>query len=456
MDNKADFIHYLKEQKKTTNIITKCSHLFDKLLEMIKTKLPTTEEIGVFVEEIARHGLYGDGKGSGNGAAKEVYKFLEEYVRFCGNSSSFAAVYHEHLRQAFEEPAREAISCLKKSIVFIPDDTIIDPYFLGEMNNEEFVKAFKLLQEFVYAVYEEIERTSPFEWGWKGASEIGGYDIYHNRVLGVLLALVEHGYVEDDVLIVDKDKFWDMRDKKQVIPIVKGLLDMGLSIEGFDDKATDTFTVSHLDTPQILTVLKAYTKERRRECCRCHKHDVYPCQENCNQMKVGDHREFGILSHRFVQKHSSDIHDTEVLMMAIADSAPPELAEILRYLHEEATRHGFRIMPWTVAHGGCINHCQFTDNWGAKMWMRVGSGTYWGDFFYKMQTGNWAVKPYMPSKPLFKSIFKKYPEKANELLERFPDSFVKNGEEYHFDFQNPTLVDVKFLLELYKLENNIH
>jgi hypothetical protein len=92
--------------------------------------------------------------------------------------------------------------------------------------------------------------------------------------------------------------------------------------------------------------------------------------------------------------------------------------------------------------------------------------------------------------PIFQKIFTKHPEKAEELMKRFPDAFgreesecngctagnckkrisyVFNGKAHQscggresnknvkpaFVFENPSLEDVKFLLELYKLENNI-
>ncbi|MCL2406804.1 MAG: hypothetical protein FWC95_02630 [Defluviitaleaceae bacterium] len=444
-ENKQSFLDFLLEKKARKAVIENCETLVEKLHLAHKYGTPSAAAIGEFIMDIEKSGVKGNGIGTGGGALKTAYDFLDAYTEYNGITTPINEAYREHIAYAFEEPAKAAVGCQKKSIVFIPEDVIIDPYFLDGFTNEEFVDTFRSFQHFIYSIYEEIENTSPLDWGWLCAGDIGAWGVSHNGVLDVLWSLLDNGQIDNNALVVEKEKFWLCHDvKSKVKPMIEGFSDMGLLIEGFDDKKSKTFTVSCPDTPRLFAFLKAYLKEQQRECCKCHMHEVYPCKEKCLQRVVCHQR--NILSHRFFEKHPPEMHDTGTLMLAITDSAPPELAEILRYLHDEATRHGFKIQPWTVAHNGAINHWHYTDNWHMKTWLRVGSGTYWGDYFYKMQTGRWSVTPYQPAKPIFKNIFKKHPEKAEELMERFPD--LSN-------IQNPTLEDVKFLLELYRLENNI-
>ena len=443
-NNQQTFLEYLTEKGVKQATIEKYMRLADKL--------QTAPNIGDFINDVQHNGLSGDGIGPGSGAVKIAYQLMDAYADFCGESSAVATAYHQHLRQTFEDPARQAVNGYKKAVVFIPDDAKIDPYFLDGLSNDEFIAAFKALQQLVYGIYEEIERTSPFEWGWQGWQDMAAYGIWHNRIMGLLGAFTEAGHLDGDTLVVSKKKLYShdivkkqnqINNRAKANMIIAGLMDMGLTIEGFDDKKTDTFTVSCSDTPNLITVLNAYFKERRRECCKCHKADMYPCTDNCDVTIVGHHKQ--IFSYRFVECRPRT-HDTEVFMTAVTDSAPAELRDILIYLHDEAVKHGYRIPPWTPTYGGFIQHCSYGDNWGSKMWLTVGSGTSWMDFFYTQGIKPWVLKT------VFKRIFIKYPQEAKMLVNRFPAAFADDGV---FTLENPSLDDVKAVLELYKLENNI-
>ncbi|MCL2546431.1 MAG: hypothetical protein FWE06_04460 [Oscillospiraceae bacterium] len=169
--------------------------------------------------------------------------------------------------------------------------------------------------------------------------------------------------------------------------------------------------------------------------------------DDCPQSYVSNHFLFGLASYRYVQAFSSEKHDTEIFFKAFTDGAPEELRKILFYLHGEAGNHGYRIKPWTTCHGGSLRYFNYDDNWGSKTWLPVGRGTYWGDAYYTMQSGKWAIK----AMPLFKRIFEKHPDKATELRQRFSEAFCGN----EICFNNPSLDDVTFILECYKLEHNI-
>jgi len=448
------FPEYLTGKGMKPPYIQKSMALADKFHAMLCNDSPSTEVIAEFINDVKRNGVKGDSTGWGENATKTAYQFLDKYAEFCGEASLFAAAYRKHICETFEEPARNAVNGYKKAMVFIPEDTEIDPYFLDGLSNDEFVTAFKALQQLVYDIYEEIERTSPFDWGWQGWQDIAAYGVWHNRIWGLLGVLAEIGHLDGNILVVDKKKLNDhdiakqqnqLNSKAKANMIIAGFMDMGLLIEGFDDKKAETFMVSCPDTPNLITVLNAYFKERRRECCKCRKADVYPCMKDCYVTFVGHHKQ--IFSYRFVEQHPPNTHDTEVLFMAVTDSAPEALRKIQYYLHDEATKHGYKIPPWTPAHGGSIQYWNYTDNWGSKMWLTVSSGTSWMDFFYMLSMNKWTLKT------KFKRILKKYPDKADWLDSTYPGMF--NRSDGTLIMQNPTFEDVEIILEFYKLENNI-
>ena len=447
-DSEQTFFEYVTQKCAKPAYIEKSMVLAEKLQAMLNNDALTAETIGAFINDVGHNGIKGDGVGWGSGAVKAVYQFLDEFAEFSGESSLFAGAYREHIREAFEEPARNAVNGYKKAIVLIPDDTKIDPYFLDGLTNTEFVDAFRALQQLVYGIYEEIERTSPLEWGWLGWQDIAAYGVWHNRIMGLLGAFADAGHLDGDMLVVDKKKFNNhdtvkqqnkINSKAKVNIIIAGLMDMGLSIEGFEDKKSDMFTVSCPDTPNLIMVLCSYYKKRpQRDCYQCVEDS--PCHEDCWMMSVG--HQHHIFSYRFVEEHAPQTHDMEVFFLAVTDSAPEKLREILLYLHDQAAKYGFAITPPTT-YQGCI---QYMKRGKAKPWLLVGSGTSWMDFFYTLNMGKWTLKTE------FKRIFKKYPGKTDELAKMFLEDFRGEGV---FVLQNPTLDDVKAVLEFYKLENNI-
>ena len=451
---KQTFPDYLNAKGAKPPAIKKHMHLADKFLGMLGQHPPTAEAIGQFVDQVRQRGVNGDGVGQGNGAAKAAYQFLDQYAGFSGDESLFAQAFQAHHREAFEAPARAAIKGYKEAIVFIPEGTIIDPYFLEGLTNDEFVSAFLSLQQLVYGIYEEIERTTPFEWGWQGWQDVAAYGVWHNRIWGLLGVFAELGQVENGMLSIDKKTFYShnlvkqqnqLNSKAKANMTIAGLMDMGLHIEGFDDKKADTFQLSCPDTPHLITVLKAYFKERRRVCCQCHRADSYPCTDHCDVTIVGHHKHF--ISYRFVEAHPTGTHDTDILLMAVTDSAPEELGKIQHYLHQEAIKYGYQIPPWTPFHGGALQHWQYTHNWGSKMWLTVGSGTSWMDFFYTQRLNQWTLNTDLGK------LAKKHPDQAQACANRFGAGF--NTDDGQLMLQNPSLDDVKAVLEFYKLANNI-
>jgi len=229
--------------------------------------------------------------------------------------------------------------------------------------------------------------------------------------------------------------------------------------------------------------MAAYFMGSQKECVKCHMTEVYPCHNNCNTLKYPVHQQRVVLSYRFVEKFSLPISWTDRLVMAFVDSAPQELGKIQAYLHDEAAKHGFEMAPWTPWHNGCLRYWK-----GMKSWLTIGSGTSWSDTFHSQQAGQWAAKSLPDMPPLFNRIFTKHQKEAKELVKRFPVDFGRKESEcthcsgdssiackkrisFELDeaagglhhtcakrpvyFSKPSLKDVKFLLEMFKLDKNI-
>jgi len=252
--NEEDFFIYLAE-KKRSNIDAHSRYLED-LFFMLDGNPPTHEAIGEFMQRVWRKGL---------GAAKVAYQALEDYADYCANTGDFkfTFAYEEHLRQAFEEPVRKKMNEFKNSIMYIPSDAVINPEYLSKsgLTNDEFVKAFKDLQEIVHNIYDAIENTSPFEWGWPTWHNLTVSGIKYRRVLNTLLSLSQYNSFDGDVLVVDKKVFyaWDwnkVEKAKSKVTLVK-MSELGFELEGVNDTKSETFRMSCPSNPNVMHVVCA-------------------------------------------------------------------------------------------------------------------------------------------------------------------------------------------------------
>ena len=403
------FIEFLYEKKKAHSYISNAKALVEKFQTILSNRLITSGLIGEFIQAQLK-------PMHGGGAAKAAYELLEEYAEFSREEwPEFTDAFNEQIKTAIEEPTRKAVNYYKRAIISIPENTKINPFFLDGLTNEEFVDAFRALQDLIIAIYEEIERTSPFEWGWSGYNDFGAYGIYQNRVMNMLSILVKSGHLDRDTLVVNKKVFYanEIWKNRKIKSMIDGFMDMGLYFEGYDNKKSGTFTISCPDTPNLITVLCAYYKDRPlRDCYMCEGDENSPCHEGCDMRTVRQH--WHIFSYRFVEEFPPGTHDTEIFFSAVTDSAPEELRKILIYVHEEAAKHGFAITePWSIAHGGSIRYWR-----GSKPWLIVGSGTSWMDFYYMQQSNTWSARLVLDN------VLNKYPEKVMALAQQFPDTLL--------------------------------
>jgi len=392
---------------------------------------------------------------------KNTFAMLNEYANICAQSDpAFADAFHAYVRHTFEGETRKAMREYKASMVFIPDGTIISSVYLGELSNAEFVRAFRAIQEFLYAVYGEIECGSPFDWGFPAWSDLTWYGLVQNRVVMLLNALVACGHAENGVLYVDKQRFADHANRRideQLLcrPIEKTalLLDklnyMGMQVEGYSEADTPVFAVSFPGMPHAVAVLYAYFKETS--------------PQTTNHIRY--------FSYRFVQDPTSQTHET--FFLAKTDKEPQHLREIYYWLYDEASKHGF------TPTGEEKMYCYLFKK-GSKEWLLVGKGSS-----YHEEEFLHSVNHSISVKFAFPKIYHTHPEKIEWLKSRFPASFAtrwggcykckeKKGTmdtckhrviiyadkrigcvKGYFYFHNPTFDDIKKFVAMYKLEHKI-
>ena len=433
MITKQQFLQYLTDKKKKQAYIDECAGYAEHLAAAFDTQGITPAAIPDFNERSRTWSRV---------AVKTAYQFLEDYAKFAEKEQPLVAdAIRTGCRRIFEQTAKEEVNKRKQNILPIPTDAKIDPKHLGELTNEQFVTAFGELQRLVIACYEDIEKD-PFAWGYPDFYTTGGY---YNRINNILFAFVFCGEYDNGVLTVDAAKFFaraDVKRHKNIEMMLSGFEKMGFIIEPFDKKSKE-FTVSFPNNPHVITVLNAYTSE---------------IAENIEDWRIEKPRNG--FSYRYVECPTVQTYELEFL--AEFDYMSPSLQEIQLWLHAEAEKYGFKIDPNEAMEKGMMLYKK-----GSKRWLLVGQPQ-----FYLMHTKE------IFCKTIFRSV--NTHETMPELYRRFPDTFQSNCRgcqgtnpctmriEFEVDgkprrccaynsflFKNPTLDDVKLILELFKLENKI-
>jgi len=445
MSNQQAFLQRLSEKGKKQDYIDMSKELLDSFYHALGTEPQSSKSIDAFVRDRWSGYVRRD---------RATFQILNDYADFCETAAPlFTNAFREYTRETFEGEARKAMRAYKNAIVYIPKDTKIDPFYLNGLTNGEFAEAFRRLQELIYAIYDDIERGSPFDWGWPDWSGLTADGINHNRVMMTFEALAGSGHMDGDKLVVDKARFFGYAICKPMARtklLLEGFVKIGFNIEGFEDKKSSSFIVTYLGIPNLITVLCAYFKKRSVE-------------DGGNRVRA--------FSYRFVENPAAQTRET--FFLAKTDGEPEKRREIYYWLYDEAVKYGFS--PMGYVHMGCYSYKK-----GEQEWLLLGSGSsYHEDDF--LHSPDFALA----AKALFLRIFQTHPEKIDNLLKRFPESvgrpwdwcfkcrtnsydcknrimLKKDGRNYYhcgaktyFYFHDPEFDDVKAILELYKLENDI-
>ena len=346
----------------------------------------------------------------------------------------------------FEEVGKNAALTRKKDILLIPNNVIIGKKYLNVLTNEQFVMIFKKLQKLIIKIYDDIEK-SPFSWGYPDFETTEGY---YNRVVDFLFAFVLCGSCKKATLTVNTKIFFSftcIKRHKNPELMISGFEKMGFSIGGFDKKSI-SFNVEYPADPNIITVLDSYVRGLGEGELHWSAREM--CKWN--------------FSYRFVEETSSQKYET--VFHSKMDLSSKELSKIQNWLHEEAEKYGYKVDVSHPYEKGCIQYQK-----GSKVFLLVGEKEIDG-------------KNTVFSKVIFRDVFTKENEKVMKLYGRFPETFKSNcslcngskqadskcsmricydieGKPHRncayqsFYFLNPTLDDLKEILQLFILENKI-
>lgn len=426
---KATFHKYLTDKKRVQKTVDEYMQLFEQFGDTPPEPTAIGGFVGVYVKA-HNHDLVG---------AKKKYQFLEDFADFCSiqddsKQQLYADAIRTHIRDHFDGLARRTMAAYKRAIVPIPTDTKIDPQYLNGLTNDQFVAAFAAWQEIMNTIYEAIAQGSPFEWGWPGWRGMALGDNYNFRVIMMLNAMVQSGWLDGDTLTVDKKRFFARdvcKPKEKALLLLKGFEDYGFFIEGLHDKKMETFNVSCYDHAHVMPVIQGYFSRP--------DDPGYPS------------RHMYTFSYRFVEEPP----ERDATFLARGDVMEPSWRELNYWLYDDAMKHG----AWTTAY-----HAEFPNS-----------------IVYAKKSNSSQRLLVMVERNFMmcrlKKVFEKHPEKISALDTRFPGifkekwnfcghckpdcKFILSYGDGHccgfsdFRFENATLSDAQFIFGLFKLEHHI-
>jgi len=379
--------------------------------------------------------------------------FLKDFSAFVKKENPalapLAAAIAGYYRKSYEYYGRSAAKTRRAAVLPAPADFKVNPKHLGGMTNEQFVSAFRELQQFAVRCYEDVERA-PFEWGYPDYQTTDGY---YNRVIDILFALRVCGTYTDGGITVDGAKFFKsaiIKRHKKVELMVAGFEQMGLFFEGFGKKA-QSFRAVYPDNPDVAAVLCEYAP-----------------LIGINKADLSWGRHLNSLSYRYIEDPASQKYPA--IFNAEMDYSSDKLREIQEWLYAEAEKCGFKIDTSGLPKG-CLNYSK-----GSKDFLRVRQG------HREPNAGHFDHhESKIATKVSFIHAFESAPDKMRELCNRFPDvfrlddagkcchenkcmhrmSFALDGVSYkrcglgNFFFEDISFDDVKAILEMFKVENKI-
>ena len=411
MDNKIALKHmtypkYLQEKRRKADYIEKCNDLMKRLQKHLDSE-SMPDALLSFANTFESLTKITAG-----------FQFLYEYSVFCeADDPEFAEAIRQCIDTYFDKKARVALTEYRRGVVLIPGATKIRSELLADYSNDEFVAHFKAFQEMVIAVYHDMERT-PRKWDdseW-GNITMGGFP--HNRLINTLSIIANSGELDGTTLVVDKKvlRGWDRYKDNMASRMLAGLTSMGFNMEGLDDKKAKTFTFAYPPYPFVIPIMYLYYKDRHTS-------------------------HIPNASYRFIQDPTTQKYDAHFLFFA------DKMADIVRDIHyrlyDEGAKYGYANCTY--------NTYDFVRN--DHIWYEK-DGSYRPSYktkkyflVYGLDTANVVMR--------FSNIFKSHPEKADELINRFPHAFAADVKDNTFTFENVNLDDVMFLFEMHKLENKL-
>jgi len=384
MLDKQGYGAWLARKKSNEKLIQERLGLLDRLDEVI-AKRGITEISGVGDEEIVELCRPWNVSGRRN-FLHNIASFLNDYTTYIKKEhpaqKPLADTIDHYYMKGYESAAKKAAQKRCADILPMPEKFKVDPKYLGEMNNDQFVSAFKELHKFVIRCYKDIERA-PFEWGYPNYETTDGY---YNRVMDILFAFGLCGIYEDGGITVDGAKFFAfklIKRHKKVELMIAGFEQMGLCFEGFGKKA-QRFRIQYPDNPRVMMVLCAYVN------------NIDTIMPDWAWGKP-----LNSLTYRYIQDPAEQKFHR--IFHAEMDYASDKLREIQEWLYVEAEKYGFSIDPKKPSEKDCILYKK-----GSKRFLLVNEK---------------GCEQKITTKVSFIHAFEREPDKMRVLCHRFPHVF---------------------------------
>jgi len=294
-----------------------------------------------------------------------------------------------------DDPMRTARAAARwriGNIVPAPDAFKVNKQLLGNLDESEFVFAFKELQKLIVQIYEDVEK-SPYEWGFKDENkDVGAAS--NNRISDFLYAFFANGTLKDNELTVDTASFKKaVRKHKNIELIVFGLNKFGMFFDGFSENAA-LFIVSYPDRPQLIEVLYQYTKAQDLEFSPV----------------TAYHYTFPSFSYRWCEEPTEQKY--EPIFHVKMDLSSSAVQEIQHWLHEKADEYGYEIKKSKPFDKGCVFYQK-----GSKALPHVGDRVF--------DDGNGKSETY--TKVIFRNVLQSHPGEISAIAKKVPGVFGKSG-----------------------------
>jgi len=404
---------------------------------------------------------------------KISHKFFFELADFlkldAGDAELYTLLQHVKSYQTilFQNRAARVVRNLRDEMLPIPQTAQIEPQWLGELTNEQFVQAFGELQGIFIGAYIDIEQDA-FSWGFPSAYSTEP-DL-RRRLGDVMVTLGCTSAIKNNVLTVESVHFKGMLKNRRKIPqVIAGLQSLGLEFGGYTPKA-ETFTVAYPDNPHVIWVLKQYAERYCQGFCRrCQ--GCTRAQGKCPKrgLEMTHHQ---LCSYRYMEntahQHASVPFHVETDRFNDFDR------DIVLWLYDNAEDYGYQLNP---RRDHCHDMLAFSRTDAVKCCDRSKCIL----FGYKDDKH---IERYLALRIRLANAFSAAPSKISALAKRFPQTFQSfddeenssscchdrpcngrhyftvNGEQRYvckhssFIFREPNADDVKSIMELLQYEQN--
>jgi hypothetical protein len=254
----------------------------------------------------------------------------------------------------YQYNCQEFLAIRKEKIIPIPENCIIAKIRLFGLSNDEFISAFRELQETAATIYDDAIKD-PEAWGYPLEPYVivpenycGPRGVRYERLPDVLSALFTEGKMTDKILQVDIDAFKNkVKKHKKYNLVLKKLTEFGFEISGFE-KGSMKYTVSFPDNGNLIVVLNSYIQSAEELLA-----NVKPTYR-CGMLAL-----IGCFFYRFIEDKQYQKYD--MIFHIMTDTFTEEYRDMCMALYDRALQKGHSYFPY---YNDCYHNIDFHDYLG--------------------------------------------------------------------------------------------